>query len=76
MDSKIFKDIQKSYLLLLTPLWGWPINLALEPRWSHMEDLKQTKTFKEFEEGQYHIRRHAARAHAQALKGSLKRPYC
>ena len=32
------KISKKSYLLLLTPLWGWPISLALDPRWSHMED--------------------------------------
>ena len=33
------KNPKKSYLLLLTPLWGWPISLVPHPRWSHMEDF-------------------------------------
>ena len=32
LDQKYNKIFKNNYLLLLTPLWGWPISLALDPR--------------------------------------------
>ena len=38
--TKTYQQKYRNYdVLLLTPLWGWPISLALDPRWSHMEDV-------------------------------------